>query len=580
MEKLTKQEIWNLTKGPNREKNVRAYIARVVRRSSGNKSRKRQRDEMEADARKKLKVLLEDFLECRTNGNDMLNREIAIFKPKFLRLADIDRDCNFSETSSNAGSSFGESSRPRRMLTAPERFYYDKSSPKPKVPKLSAQSFDPEASFEVEAICDINLIHNQVFVQVKWEDYPSKDNTWEPLDNVKDCDALQLFVDEEMRGEEEAIGSVCQTLLDELQPEIEALHKRPKSVIMQELKQFDPLEFKCYQLIFMLVRAQPNFYHNFRKKFRHMLMLNHFHELDIAQRQAHKKIKWDIMEKEANAFTVSIVNEVDFTILEYFNYLPENIPPADFHPVERSDVFSCECPDGCSRKSACCPSIFKGQFAYKKVGSKKRLRVSHTQMIFECDDGCACDADCTNRVTQQPRLFPLQIFKTHDGRGWGLKTAVGIPKGTFLMQYTGEIIDQDESVRRGEKYDEIGLSYLFDLDFNDDADAIYTIDAFKCGNLSRLINHSCEPNCRIWPVTTCKQDPQIYKLCYFSSRSIKAGEELTFDYNGGVHAETEEVGNDDDDDSEFIGGNNIVQRHKTVDACKCGSAKCRGFIFN
>lgn len=151
------------------------------------------------------------------------------------------------------------------------------------------------------------------------------------------------------------------------------------------------------------------------------------------------------------------------------------------------------------------------------------------------------------------------------------------------MEYTGEIIDQDESNKRGTIYDEIGLSYLFDLDFNESADATFTVDAFKCGNLARLINHSCEPNCCIWPVTTCNQDPSIYKLCLFSTRLIKADEELTFDYNGGIPID--DAGSsrdilDEDDESNGVSGNNIVRRHKTVDSCKCGSSNCRGFIFN
>jgi SET domain-containing protein len=120
------------------------------------------------------------------------------------------------------------------------------------------------------------------------------------------------------------------------------------------------------------------------------------------------------------------------------------------------------------------------------------------------------------------------------------------------------------------------------LDFNETAEAVYTIDAYKCGNLSRLINHSCEPNCRIWPVTTCNQESSIYKLCFFSTRLIKAGEELSFDYNGGVHDDSSESCKDalnDDDETNGVSGNNIVRRHKTVDSCKCGSVNCRGFIF-
>lgn len=577
MGKLTKSELYELTKSWNRQKNLKAYMKkmRLARRNSMDKTRKKRREELDAEARNKLKIILEEFLECRTKNDDMLCREIAIFKPKHLKRADIDRECSFSETSSNAGSNLGESSRPRRCVVAPERFTAS-SSTKPRGQKKE-QKIDSDATFEVEYICDINLINNQVFMQVKWEKYSTKFNTWEPLENVRDCEALEQFLEQEVIGEEEKINAMCQELLNEQEQELAMYKEKPKSVIMQELKQFDPLEYKCCQLIYNCVRGETSFYNNFRRKMRHMVILNYFHELDVIQHEAHKKIKHDIMEKEKNEFTVAIINDIDFSVMEYFNYVRENVFPVDQNHNDQSKAQGCNCKDGCSRESKCCPSFVKGaHFAYKYVSDKKRLRLSRTQMIYECNENCSCGASCLNRVTQQPRLFPMQIFKTDDGRGWGLKTTVNIPKGAFLVEYTGEIIDQQESIRRGEKYDEIGRSYLFDFDFNDDLDAVYTVDAFSAGNLSRLINHSCEPNCRIWPVATCNSDPHIYKLCYFSSRMIKAGEELTFDYNGGVPTETE----DKEDDIEGVAGNNIVTRHKTIDSCKCGSENCRGFIFS
>lgn len=583
--KLSDTDIYNITKGFNREKNLKAYMKKMpnVKRPKTEMSRKRRREEMEFDDRQKARVL-QEFLECVANGVDMssLRDEIAIFKPKYQRHGDIDR---YSETSSNSGrTSSTELNRPRRISIVPDRFSIAESSPKPKVPK-KVQTYDPEASYEVEAVWDMNLINNEVFVQVKWENYPPKDNTWEPLKNVKDCGVIEEFLEQEMKGDEAAISETYNELLKEQADVLEIYKLKPKRLVMLELNNFDPLEFKCYQLIYNLVKDQTAYYHNFRKKFKHMIILNHFHELDIAQEKRHKEIRNDIMDNEKDMFSVSIVNEVDFSVLDYFNYVSHNIFPSIFEEKVNVSVtpVGCNCKDGCSRESKCCPTNIKGgQFAYKLVSDKKRLRLNNTQMIFECNEDCPCDINCLNRVTQQPRLFPLAVFKTNDGRGWGLKTKANIPNGTFLMEYTGEIIDQEESNRRGEMYDEIGLSYLFDLDFNETADATYTVDAFKCGNLSRLINHSCDPNCRIWPVTTCSQDSSIYKLCFFSTRLIKAGEELTFDYSGGVPIDcglSVDV-NEENDETGGVSGNNIVRRHKTVDSCKCGSVNCRGFIFN
>ena len=46
---------------------------------------------------------------------------------------------------------------------------------------------------------------------------------------------------------------------------------------------------------------------------------------------------------------------------------------------------------------------------------------------------------CQNRVTQQPRDFSIQIFKTPD-RGWGVRSMEDIPRGKVLGLYTGYVL--------------------------------------------------------------------------------------------------------------------------------------------
>lgn len=50
---------------------------------------------------------------------------------------------------------------------------------------------------------------------------------------------------------------------------------------------------------------------------------------------------------------------------------------------------------------------------------------------------------------------------------------------------------------------------------------------FYIFNLGRFVNHSCEPNCEIqkWSVDG------LFRMALFAQRDIKAGEELTYDYN-------------------------------------------------
>ena len=69
----------------------------------------------------------------------------------------------------------------------------------------------------------------------------------------------------------------------------------------------------------------------------------------------------------------------------------------------------------------------------------------------------------SNRVVQLGRKYKLCIFRTSN-RGWGVKTLQRIPKGSFVVEYVGEVITSDEAEIRGQSYDAEGLTYLFDLD--------------------------------------------------------------------------------------------------------------------
>lgn len=79
-------------------------------------------------------------------------------------------------------------------------------------------------------------------------------------------------------------------------------------------------------------------------------------------------------------------------------------------------------------------------------------------MIFECNEACACNAiTCNNRVVQHGIMQRFQLFRT-GSKGWGIRTIRNIPKGTYVCEYIGEIINDFEADQREDD------SYLFDLD--------------------------------------------------------------------------------------------------------------------
>jgi histone-lysine N-methyltransferase SUV39H len=71
---------------------------------------------------------------------------------------------------------------------------------------------------------------------------------------------------------------------------------------------------------------------------------------------------------------------------------------------------------------------------------------------------------------------------------------------------------------------------LFSLDWS--GECKYVVDAQKFGTITRFMNHSCNPNCKLIPVSTVQGDNNfLYDLAFFVLRDIPADTELTFDYN-------------------------------------------------
>lgn len=163
-----------------------------------------------------------------------------------------------------------------------------------------------------------------------------------------------------------------------------------------------------------------------------------------------------------------------------FNYACSNVytegVPNPSHPEFSSSLCGCECyylGRKCGPKSEyCCAHMAGSKYAYSPAG---KVKVPPGTPIYECNENCSCPSDCTNRIVQLGRKMPLCIFRTN-GRGWGVKTIEPIKPNTFVTEYVGEVITNEEAERRGKKCDAEGITYLFDLDFEDDNSA-FTIDA-------------------------------------------------------------------------------------------------------
>ena len=95
---------------------------------------------------------------------------------------------------------------------------------------------------------------------------------------------------------------------------------------------------------------------------------------------------------------------------------------------------------------------------------------------------------------------------------YGCYTSERIKKGAHVIEYTGPRLRVDEADKL---YENSPRTYLFGLE-----DSEHVIDG---NGLAAFINHSCDPN--------CEPDEINGRVFIFALRDIRAGEELTYDYN-------------------------------------------------
>jgi SET domain-containing protein len=146
-------------------------------------------------------------------------------------------------------------------------------------------------------------------------------------------------------------------------------------------------------------------------------------------------------------------------------------------------------------------------------------------------------------------LPPLYVVRNSHIHGRGVFAARRIRKGTRIVEYTGERIDNDEADRR---YDETDMkrhhTFLFTLDKNTVIDGAIA----RGGGDASYINHSCEPNCEA--VITGR------RIYIHALQTIQPGEELAYDY------QYERTGENDEELEKFY-------------LCRCGAPGCRGTIM-
>jgi histone-lysine N-methyltransferase SETD2/UMP-CMP kinase len=142
---------------------------------------------------------------------------------------------------------------------------------------------------------------------------------------------------------------------------------------------------------------------------------------------------------------------------------------------------------------------------------------------------------------QNAYVYPVKTsFK-----GWGLCAGEPITKGTFIMQYVGEVFyeDSDLGKKRQEMYKNSTCTYMMRTENGE------VIDPTFSGSIARFINHSCDPNCvtRKW---TVEKETMVG---IFARKDIVEDEELSFDYQ-------------------------FDSFRTPFSKCYCGTTKCKGYL--
>ena len=127
--------------------------------------------------------------------------------------------------------------------------------------------------------------------------------------------------------------------------------------------------------------------------------------------------------------------------------------------------------------------------------------------------------------------------------GIGLFTLTPIERGSFVIEYAGEVIRNSVADLRESRYEAEGLgTYFFRLGDNE------IVDATIRSSRARFLNHSCDPNLESKIVKIGTKET----IMFVAKRYIEKYSELTFDYK-------------------------LPIEEKKLD-CLCNSWACKGYL--
>ncbi|XP_048058537.1 histone-lysine N-methyltransferase SETDB1-A isoform X2 [Megalobrama amblycephala] len=194
---------------------------------------------------------------------------------------------------------------------------------------------------------------------------------------------------------------------------------------------------------------------------------------------------------------------------------------------------------------------------YQEDSSSGEEREEPMELATEQEDMEVCDESLgETKLSHKPHEAPKDAQKkvTKQIREDGQEPSG--PKRCFAIKSSQRRVKPLETIDAQNEKKRTALHSNNTRRLFNDEDTCYIIDARQEGNLGRYINHSCSPNLFVQNVFVDTHDLRFPWVAFFASKRIRAGTELTWDYNY-------EVGS--------VEGKVLL--------CCCGSLRCTGRLL-